>query len=1056
MKLCLTRLPLIEARLALIRTTLVTIALLLSACGGSGGNSDSTSSTKDPDLLQAITTTLLKPIGALANSTSCEAITLSSTSATPGDIITVTNIPSNFEQPVFRSVSKVSDLEVSGAIPLFKTDTDDEYEFAAPFYILDPEVGGKLTLELSDIEADAHCTGIEFTLNALPDTIADIDSLDYINDFQNELEIWVDEAIQHIGKNPETLLNSDVESLKPELQMLWIAKKHISSDESGHLKSLLTQLEPNNTQLLANIIASTGTKERVSDAYSALSSISPATNQALPKSAISKPSIASLQAKAIALPNIQTQSIVPHIDCDTATLDFKYDINTIEELSEHMQAAKAGIPFDVSAGGQLLSVMSWYGAIMDKGIDILSVSPDLSSATKDLLGSTKTKLEKTGNVMDVISDVTFVIEKMQGALQAMQPSEVTQFSLAGAETLWIEDREETDLMTWETASISAKGEDYNLYHVLLETTQVAGGWLAGYLGGSKGKQAYGIATTILSEPLKNLYEDLSQDQCFRIQAPEYGPIEFNDNDAKWTKTSVRENPDIVTVIDEKNYKGLHIGQALLEVKPRLEQFPSKSGINLSSFLTVHVDEVQLSAEQIYHSVTKTLQVFNDIKAFASAHDDNAADDITVSVDEGTISSRNPQAKTLTLNYTAPADLSKLPAHIIYGWNGKTLPGGDDDLRQAKVIFDKRGTITLSPESACLTPGEQLPINATIEGFPSSDAIAWTGAHISEAPGGDNLKQIFTATSSLGEYTITAFSIDDPTNVFDNTKVKVAASCISMAWNPWVEYHINASGTYSDGSQGCPPYSDPDYIEHNISNDTFPNPPAEASSWADKSETYGWSNLHNSTRFDGDVDGNCYSGQFNGRNNSSVTYSGRDDGTLSFIFETDIAGDIEKLGTAENYSTETVDALFYAGIFGYYYIPVKADIDIHIEGSIACDNVTDDRILAGRSTFEGDSISIMLIPYHENGQPMVGWKPGGVSNTDMPFVVNNISCQNNEINFFDKTISIHEFNEKRPGKIVLMVDGGAMASPYPFRAEIHPDGSYESTGSVDLEVKVSAQ
>ena len=1065
MEPCLNRPLLGAARLSIVQIITIAILILHAGCGGGGGGgySDSTPPAKDADLLQTVTATFSKSIGSKADLNNCSAISLSSITAKPGDIITVNNVPGDFEQPVFRAISKIDTLEIAGVIPLFATNTNGEYVFATPLYTLNPETGGTVTLELSDVEARQHCAGIEFTINPLAKTVADNDTRAYLDEFQLGLEEWIDEAIYITGKDSENLLNKNFNELKPETQMLWLAKQYVSSDDPGFLKSLLNQLEPDNANLLANILSAAGTKQRITAAFDALAFAPRATVQSIKSGALNSPLKTPFKTQAMpyskassnplsipASPTIQSRSLVPHIDCDTATLDFKYEINTVGELSQHMKEAKEGIPFDVSAGGQLLSVMTWYGAIMDKGIDILGASADLSDEARALLGSTKEKLNSAGGVMDVMGDTVFVIEKVQGALQAVRPGEITLFSLEGAETKWEEDRDESDLMTWQAARIGAKGEDYNLYHVLLETTQRAGSWVAKLIGSDKGKQVYDIATTLLSTQIESLFKDLSQDQCFRIKAPEYGPIVFTDETAKWTKTTVREGNDNVVVIDEKNYKGIHIGQALLEVKPRIEQFPSKSGINLPSFLTVKVQEVQVAANPVYRSVNNTPQTFDDITAFVSAYSDDAAKHIDATANKGTINALTPQGKTLTVNYTTPANLAELPSHIDYQWVGKTLPGGDDNLRQAKVTFDKRGKIALSPDSACLTPGEQLPITATIEGFPSADAIAWTGEYISEAPGGNNLKQIFTA-STLGKYTITAFSIDDDT-VFDETSVTVAASCIAMAWNPHVEYLINGTGLYSDGSRGCPPDSEPDYIEHEVINDAFPEPPAQAASWAGKSETYSWSNPHSSTRYNGDTEGNCYSAHFNGRNNSSVTYSGDGDGTLSFSFEADMAGDIKKIDT----TTDKVDTLFVAIIAGFYYIPIKTDTQVHIEGSIACNNVTDDKILAGRMSPAGEGIGVMIIPYDESGQPMTGWMPGRVSNTDMPFVVNGIACQNNEMNFFDKTITINEFNGKRPSKIVLMVAGGTMASPYPMRPELHPVGSYEITGSVDFEIKVKTQ
>lgn len=1034
-------------------------ALMLTACGGGGssgggGGGGGDGGGSNESLIDAIANKLMSPIGTEAAPSSCTAIGLSSYAGSPGDIITVTGVPNDFEQPFFRSliVFDAALAPLPGPIPIFSTDTAGEYTFAIPSYVLDPMSGGQVSLELSDSLAERHCPGIDFSIEELPETVASAeDARASLEQLQTALEDWTNKALENIGKNPADLLSADVDTLSKVDQLLWLSKRYVSSSDEGAFSDLLSQLTDENAIFLANSLAAAQTRERLEGASVALpalpSDLVPTSRQTtvLPSARAMTPGNAALQRAA----TIASRLSVPHISCEVATMEFKYDISTVEQLSEHMRSRSQGSPFDASSMGQLLGVMGWNQKIDSHILGILKNKHKKGTELFDSLSQQEIQVDKLGKAMGAASDINFVVERIQQAMLAMEPHEISSFELTDVEDNWIEDRPAADTMTWGGAQISAIGKDYNLYRVLLDSTKQFGGkWVAKILGGEKGEGFYDIATELSSGYIDEKFKELSKDQCFRLQAPTYGPIIFEDATAKWTQTRVRDGSENVQVIDEKNYQGSSIGNALLEVTPRIEEFPSESGLNLSGWIDVSVEEVRVVADPGYRAVNSTPETFADITATAVAYDANAGTLIAATPNKGTINSEMSSGDTLILNYTTPANLSELPATITYEWSGMTLPSGRDSLREATVKFDKKGHIALSPTSACLTPGEELTITASIDGFPSGDAIAWTGGALTE--GSSNLEQVFTA-DSLGKYTITAFSIDDA-NIFDETEITVASSCIAKAWSPFVHLELNGSGTFSGGGEGCPSASDPDNISREVTNDGFPEPPLQGAAWVDKDETYSWPSLHSSTRYSFH-EGACFSGHLDGRNNSSATYSAKSDGTLALSVDIDMAGDVKKLGTSDNYTMEKVDASFAAVMAGYYYIPVTADTQLHLEGSITCDRVVDNKIMLTTDA------SVMIVPYDDAGQPLMGWMPGGVTSADFPFVIKDITCQGNEMNFFDKTISISAFNGERPSKVVLFVSGGLLATPYPVDlispAPLAP-GSYETQGAVDFEIRVSEE
>lgn len=734
---------------------------------------------------------------------------------------------------------------------------------------------------------------------------------------------------------------------------LWLVKHWVSSNHPEALPAIAQSAVDSGDDLLVRLLFTNGLASELDDAMNELNSSLLADGIVEPVVEPNQPLMLrpSATMPLAAKPSV-TMAKSSGADCGDviAFNPDKLQINTTDELSLRMQLAKEGLLFDSSKTSQFLGGFS-LGAGRLKGAE--AEIADKSAGYADLALTAVSTLEKV---------------KL-----ALEPKRIASFTVTSANNIWVEDRPISDTETaWLSASVKAEGDLFNVSKLILESMINAYGMVPGPIGTVVSASTW-ADSVVGTKYVESAVDNLTKGACIRIEAPTYGPYSVSDADDKeWTKVRVEGGAIALDPANSHKFFGLKIGQSTIHISLNSDKFPLP--FPNEEVFPIFVQQIVLSSSPPWVRVETPGEEFVISSQASNSYGDSLGNIEAAVNGAGSIVAEafNVMEDRLEVTFKTPATFDELPTAVEFIWTGDTLPGGNSDGRKAMTTFDKKGKITLAPESACMTPGEELMIAATIEGFPTADSIAWIG-DVSSV-GGDNLSKIYTAPSAQGSYTITAFDSSDP-SVFDEVHITVSQRCLKKAWSGGAGSTLDGSGVYSNHT-GCAidNYADTQGGDMALEPDPdYPLPPiipSENYLWHSKALIIGDNFIHSSTRWDKDDQENCHSLHLIGENNTKITFSGEADGTLSYQADIDMT-----VNCRVNVSNDVVcsEAGAMLGGQGFYYLEINKRQTVRVFGELSCSMQSGRLIVPG-----GYGTVTASVMRYANG---VLVPLGGVSNPD---------------------------------------------------------------------------
>ncbi|HKJ96067.1 MAG TPA: hypothetical protein VKA32_10625, partial [Gammaproteobacteria bacterium] len=708
-------------------------------------------------------------------------------------------------------------------------------------------------------------------------------------------------------------------------------------------------------------------------------------------------------------------------------------INTAAELSAHMLAAKAGYVFDGSTTGQVLGAAS----LAD--------------------------VKNTGNAATALGDYVFVVSTVEAARRALEPQSITSFDVTRADTLWVEDRPSSPPAFWDHALVTARGKSFNLAKATLETLITAIGSVPGPVG-----TAVGAGTLVAPGSVNDAVDSLTGGSCFRIKAPKYGPIDVTDK--AWTKATF--SGDAVTKASHQQYFGAKIGTSTLKVALRDAKF-GVEGFYDKSF-PIKVEQIDISLLPSFTHVDKPGDQIKISATAANAYTNPANLIADVPSGNGQIVGQADNGDFHDVEYVTPSDRTKYPTGVRFRWQGKTLPGGT--ARSAVSTVDTKGKVTISPQTACLLPGNQLSLTATLEGFTSGNkGVTWSASagRIVNATG---LTATFDAPSGTGTVTVTV-TADADSSVTDSVQYTVSNTCIKKVWYPGASIALDGDGVYSTGPTVCPadnhdPTQEVDLLTDPADVYQPPAVPPDSALWYSRSRSISQNYAHTSTRYEEDDSGSspsCSRISLDGQNSSTVTYSATGAGKL----ELNVQGDIRT--TCDQFSTGDMGCVSgetLGSVVGFYYLTVSSSSNYHLSGELSCSNVS------GYAAV--DPITGTIERWVGGTTPFVPFvNPDGTLNTGVRDANGNyrspqlfqVSCNKaNKTVPIDVDFTLDGPSTSQPDLVVLHLQGVAGMCLFPAYAKqgISPapcapggvptsaPGSFDSSGNLDFWVKLGPQ
>lgn len=1002
---------------ALWHITPILLITLLSACGGGSSSEEPASSNVDEVTLSDV---LSKPLGALST---CSTLSLSAQSGVTGDLITLSGIPSDMGEPGFRVIDQSNSEPVISALFLNEKNEAGEYTFNVPIHPNFNAEGGEVLLELGD--GTKSCDALAFTILPLPAAPAD-----YAKTVQSDLEQVVDNTLVSFGYDPQVLLNADPETLSQFDQAFWMVKQFTSADREGSLAQLAEISAQSDDLFLERMLMASGISTELQNALTGLQSLPiypsidttliPSTPVVAPRYKASFASVANKRAGKC-----------PPYTFKSAPLP----INSTAELATHMKAAQQGLFFTGSISGRILG------------------SVGLGTTAGGVTSSAN--LSGIGTASGYAGVLVYVAKTLNEARQALEPNTIDSFDVK-AETNWIEDRPLSAPLKWHSSTVYASGKTFNLDKVILEGLVTAVGMVPGPVG-----LAVGAAGVISPGEIDAQLNKLAKDSCFQIAAAKYGP--FDVDQQPWT--TVEQEGTTIQRVNHNFYYGVDIGNSDLIVKLNNTEF----GIN-DKFLkrfTIKVKELEVSFNKNMFNVGKPGDEVL-IRATTQGAYDNSADFDKVEIlgsSGATVVSEQANGIFYDATIKTPTDRNQYPLYVRFTALNTVLPSGvSTPYRQGIAQIVTQGDVSISPNSACLTPNSTLELTADLQGFQTNnEAVSWQADAGSFSSALAN-KVTYTAPAIEGNYTVTV-TVDADTSITDDVTFTVANSCMKKLWVPSVSNAVPGNGSYSDGGI-CPNGELLSDQEQNLLSPTIvalPQIPADSLLWFSKTEKFTASLAHNSTRFNSD-DSNtsCSSVLLSSQNSSSVEYSGLIDGTLKVQFDASLAGQC-KNQIASN-SVECAESSTDVAIEGRYLFDLQARSQYRLSGEMSCNNLVGNftiprirvlvlRYVDGTTLYEGEIVGAALdMGIEDANGDFLSPQIGSVACTSATQVIpiNIEFTLDSPINGGTDLMAVEVL-----GGIFATVDGRIKTNfgipTFPFSAP--QAGDHSTTGTISLEVKL---
>lgn len=806
-------------------------------------------------------------------------LSLSEAAAMPGEVVAVTGLPGALGEPSIRVLAEQGSDTL--AAPLFVHDlTATGFSFTVPMHPTGDLEGGTVRLEVGD--GAARCPDLAFTINPLPDADPGL-----IATVQENVVEYVEATLTTIGYDPDALMAMALDDVEPADLAAWLALQYSRADRPGSLLQFAREARGN--EALARVLAASGILEELQARTAALS-MRPAgvQEQANP---------AGMQRRSLRFDKAGA--------CQGLEFDAKkLSIASAAELSARMKAVASG----------------------NNGSNF---NPDRASR---FLGANSLVSPLGGSASGFAGVGVFAIKTVQQAEQALEPRRITDFSVQ-AQTLWVEDRDPAMPLRWENATVNAEGESFNLAKTTLEGLITALGLVPGPIGAS-----VTLAGVVAPQAISDTLDAATQDSCFRIAAPRYGPIIVNDE--QWTTSEIRGST--FERVNHRQYRGIDIGASELRVSLNTDEFPP-TAIKFEDF-TIVSDPIQISLSRSKVFVDEPGSV-EMISATAINATTDKADFVAEAFEGfGTITSQRANGDFYDVTFQTPAQRERYPAFVRFVAQHRTLPQGTP-MRIEIVEFDTKGELTIEPRGACLLPGQTLDLTAEIVGFqPGNQGVMWSAEPAANFSADDELATTITAPSALGPLEVTVTSTEDD-EVSDTVTLTVSDRCTRKQWVPIAAISAPASGTQREASEVCGDRSDPgdNQIEELRAGDNdLPSPPdipPQRALWFDRMESIQAAFVSSVMDQQSDdqgtsdpADDSCSSVSLAASADGSISYTATTDDTLALDVDVDFTGRCER-HTNGNVVCEGGQAA--VGVDGLYYLDLSEETTYRMHGSLEC-------------------------------------------------------------------------------------------------------------------------
>lgn len=663
----------------------------------------------------------------------CSDVTYSANAGVPLDLITLSNVPSDFGELVSLIV-KSDTSEVNLLVPV-EFEVGGEGNFRVPMHPGMHISGGNVTMILVD-EMDHECEPATFTINALPDSPGA---------FREMIELIGDMgSIQERIFGVDLAQVSDVQELKGNAfaAILFTVNEIIRGDTHTHsLQSVANRESPmiedipeHVWQLMDGLVERSGMLRALTDYSESL------TKRLELITEISSEHVNSKKEKLVTISSVGSSSWL----CNSPL--HRPNASTLNKLMN----------FQVE------------NEIYGDGTGLLDASGLLFSASGVMFtaGGFKHVGKAAGIMASGIELAKLRFEMMEGLL----PSEFIKIQLKAYPVEFLEDAEKLD-GSWEKAMVTAQSRGWS-------ADKAAFNFLLAQLGGrvkgdmikrhnlkiDEGILALGdFASGLWDSQLTNelFGKEIDRTGVFEVPPCEFGPTDISDEE--WSEVQILNADQApVYLVDRYHYRARATGEAILEVKPRGDKFGrrsfNKAGVFLAAEQVIEVKPIHVEVSPGELSVepgtsTQFRATVHDAvdKGVAWEVHPAGAHRVTVRTD--------PDGKSVLMIDTS-YDEADFPVTITAISTSSTglRASPDAPRREGHALLRSRSDkeeIVITPGDCCVEPGKQQVFQAVVRNI-DDQRVIWTAS--AGSIDGDGM---FTAPGESATVTVTATSVADP-------------------------------------------------------------------------------------------------------------------------------------------------------------------------------------------------------------------------------------------------------------------------------------------------------
>lgn len=889
------------------------LSMTLAACGGGGGQSDPSPMTVTVNAPLPI---LKQPLGQIQPS--CQ-IRFSQQSANFADRVVVSGIPDSFGAINARVIAQQGTVATIGAA--YFEDDPSTHTLIVPLHPVDPLAGGQVKIEVGD--GQHACPAVTLNLNPLP--AADPQVITRVRD---KMAQWVDASIEAVGVNPSTLLTATADTIAPDMIAFAVAKKNISA--GGYTRQQFDLAVKNNDKVFAGVLKQLDAEENFDRAIGELKNIPPLTSYrtglkqaSTPSASYAIPSINrtwSNQPVFSPLPQIRPMTTPNFANSAAANAcgnqpfnPTPLPIHSAAELATRMQRANSSNGYLIRAEEQ---------SSLGLGLGILALAPvaEISSRANNAGAS------------------LYVIKTIENARRALEPKNITAFTIGRLDTLLLEDRPATQAGRWDNVTVNAEGEEFNISSSILEGLITAAGLISGPVGTTVTASGVAFAT-----PIGEQINELTKNSCVKLLAPKYGPIDVSDEE--WLE--FKSLGSAVKKINQRQYVGAEIGNAELMFKLRSEKFASNNIFEERRNVDVQEQRISLlpsgvRAQEAGDTVEISASIGNSFvdKSNLKAYISSAGGDQGSAYDNSIISQQK-QGDLYTIRVKTSKDRKHFPVEITFDTLNPTLPP-PPQYRARVATISLQGSLSLSEPSSCLQPNSTFDITSTLSGLAAGQrGVTWQvsgGQLVSESINADQTQRTVTfRTGTAGTMTIKATAVADG-QVSDTVTVNVADSCFKKLHYSSLAANSIGNGDDGDcGAQTAPP-TDFEQVFSSAENATLPPAlPPESDYWYNRQQALNTNHdNHINYRLLNDR-GTCQSIAVDGNTTMTARLYGENSGKLGMDFSADLTGNCVKHPANNEIYCANTSALGVPSTF--YYLDIKHDTKVLLEGQLQCNGLT---------------------------------------------------------------------------------------------------------------------